>query len=83
MNYIPNFLVINVGRLAEAKKLLTEFFDSGDGEFDIFHWGWEIQKADENNLLDVLSHGPVIKVYCSDETFRRIEDYYRYLGVAA
>ena len=82
MIYIPKLLVIKVGKLAEAKKLLTEFFDSDDGEL-ILGMGWKIRKADENNLLDILSHGPVIELYCSDKTFDRIKDYYEYLGIAA
>ena len=77
-----NYLEIKVGKLAEAKKFLTEFFDTDDGEL-ILGMGWKIRKADESNLLDVLSHGPVIIIYGSDKTFSRIETYFREIGIAA
>lgn len=83
MTDYPKFLEIKVGKLAEAKELLTEFFGTGDGEFDCFHMGWELRKANEHNLLDVLSHGPVIALYCSDKTFDRIKNYYQHLGIVA
>lgn len=83
MGYYSHYIMIRVGKLVEAKKFLTDFFRTDNGEYDLCHEGWEIQKANEGNLLDMLSHGPVIKVQCSDYIFDKVYTYLKNMEIAA